>query len=183
MCDWSMLGLQLIHVSKRAQIVFRYVRFNRFVLFVPEISNYIDYKVSYPFSNFNGCTVEGKVWSSRAVCIWWFGDLSSRLYVSNSGTRTLFDWKRVVFLFHSCKIWIVWGLWSQSNFHDVIMSIINIFWLHWSVNHLVVTHPYALSHNKAVLNWNNFVWSIGLISIQGLIVSTSNSQQTTDTVS
>ena len=85
------------------------------------------------------------------------------------GTRTLFDWKCGVSVFHSCNIRIVWGLWSQSNFHDMIISIINIFWLHWIINRLVVMHPYALSHNKAVLNWNNFVWSIRLILIQGLI--------------
>ena len=149
-------------------------------------------KITYPFSNFNGCTVEGKVWSSsvicvtnqpsvsdwvvqvplwpsglgvglwnrlpgfdprtvRYICISWFGNLSSRLHVSNSGTRTLFDWRRVVFAFHSCNIRIVWGLWSQSNFRDMTISIINIFWLDWSINRLVVTHPYALSHNKAVL--------------------------------
>ena len=145
------------------------------MLFVPWISNYIDYevwdKIIYPFSNFNGCTVEGKVWSSRVVFIRWFENLSSRLYGSNSGTRNLFDWKRVVFVFDSCNIRIVWGLWSQSNFHDMIISIINIFWLQWSINRLDVTHPYALSHNKAVLNWKNFVWSIGLILIQGLILS------------
>ena len=157
------------------------------MLFVPWISNYIDYKVwdkiTYPFSNFNGCTVEGKVLSSRVVCIRWSGNLSSRLKVSNSGTRTLFGWKRVVFVFDSCNIRIVWGLWSQSNFHDMMISIINILWLHWGINRLVVKHPYALSHNKAVLNWKNIVWSRGLILIQGLIASRSNKQQPTDTVS
>ena len=56
--------------------------------------------------------------------------------------------------------------------HDMIISIINIFWLHWIINRLVVMHPHALSHNKAVLNWNNFVWSIRLILIQGLTAST-----------
>ena len=40
--------------------------------------------------------------------------------MSNSGTRTLFDWESVVFVFHSCNIRIVCGLWSQSNFHDMI---------------------------------------------------------------
>ena len=88
-----------------------------------------------------------------------------------------------VSVFHSCNVRIVWGLWSQSNFHDMIISINNIFWLHWIINRLVVVHPYALSHNKAVLNWNNFVWSIGLILIQGLIASISNKQQPTTDVS
>ena len=106
------------------------------------------------------CIKIGKVWSIRVICIRRFGNLSSRLHVSNSGTRTLFDWKCGVSVFHSCNIRIVSGLWSQSNFHDMIISIINIFWLHWIINRLVVMHPYALSHNKAVLNWNNFVWSI-----------------------
>ena len=133
------------------------------------MSNYIDYKVwdkiTYPLSNFNGCTVEGKVWSIRVICIGRFNNLSPRLCVSNYGTRTPLDWKRVVFVFHSCNIRIVWDLWSQSTFHDMIISIINIFWLHWSINRPVVTHPYALSHNKAVLNWTNFVWSIGTINI------------------
>ena len=124
-----------------------------------------------------------KVWSIHVICIRRFGNLSSRLHVSNSGTRTLFDWKCGVSVFHSCNIRIVWGLWSQSNFHDMIISIINIFWLHWIINCLVVMHPYALSHNKAVLNWNNFVWSIRLILIQGLIASRSNKQQPTDAVS
>ena len=129
------------------------------------------------------CIKIGKVWSIRVICIRRFGNLSSRLHVSNSGTRTLFDWKCGVSVFHSCNIRIVWGLWSQSNFHDMIISIINIFWLHWIINRLVVMHPYALSHNKAVLNWNNFVWSIRLILIQGLIASRSNKQQPTDAVS
>ena len=105
------------------------------------------------------CMKLGKVWSIRVICI------------------TLFDWKCGVSVFHSCNIRIVWGLWSQSNFHDMIISIINIFWLHWIINRLVVMHPYALSHNKAVLNWNNFVWSIRQILIQGLIASRSNKQQ------
>ena len=113
---------------------------------------------------------------------WRFGNLSSRLHVSNSGTRTLFDWKCGVSVFHSCNIRIVWGLWSQSNFHDMIISIVNISWLHWIINCLVVMHPYALSHNKAVLNWNKFVWSIRLTLIQGLIASRSNKQQPTDAV-
>ena len=154
--------------------------------------------ITYQFPNLNGCTVEvwewdkikgpdciqiGKVWSIRVICIRRFGNLSSRLYVSNSGSKTLFDWKSVVFVFHSCNIRIVWGLWSQSNFRDVIISIINVFWLHWIINRLVVMHPYALSHNKAVLDWKNFVWSIELILIQGLITSRSNKQQPTDTVS
>ena len=124
------------------------------------------------------CIKIGKVWSIRVICIRRFGNLTSRLHVSNSGTRTLFDWKCGVSVFHS-YIRIVWGLWSQSNFHYMIISIINIFWLHWIINRLVM-HPYALSHNKAVLNWNNFVWSIRLILIQGLI---SNKQQPTDAVS
>ena len=131
----------------------------------------------------SNCIQIGKVWSIRVICIRRFGNLSSRLYVTNSGTRTLFDWESVVFVFHSCDIRIVWGLWFQSNFRDMIISIINIFWLHWIINRLVVMHPYALCHNKAVLNWNNFVWSIGLILIQGLITSKSNKQQPTDTVS
>ena len=73
------------------------------------------------------CIKIGKVWSIRVICIRRFGNLSSRLHVSNSGTRTLFDWKCGVSVFHSCNIRIVWGLWSQSNFHDMIISIINIF--------------------------------------------------------
>ena len=129
------------------------------------------------------CIKIGKVWSIRVFCIRRFGNLSSRLHVSNSGTRTLFDWKCGVSVFHSCNIRIVWGLWSQSNFHDMIISIINIFWLHWIINRLVVMHPYALSHNKAVLNWNNFVWSIRPILVQGLIASRSNKQQPTYAVS
>ena len=114
------------------------------------------------------CIKMGKVWSIPVICIRRFGNLSSRLHVSNSGTRTLFDWKCGVSVFHSHNIRIVWGLWSteqQSKFHDMIISIINIFWLHWIINRLAVMHPYALSHNKAVLNWNNFVWSIRLILI------------------
>ena len=71
------------------------------------------------------CIKIGKVWSIRVICIRRFGNLSSRLHVSNSGTRTLFDWKCGVSVFHSCNIRIVWGLWSQSNFHDMIISIIN----------------------------------------------------------
>ena len=129
------------------------------------------------------CIQIGKVWSIRVLWIRRSGNLSWRLYVSNSGTMTLFDWKRVVIVFHSCNIRIVWGLWSQSNFHDMIISIINSFWFHWIINRLVFMHPYALSHSKAVLNWKNFVWSIGLILIQGLIASRSNKQQPTDTVS
>ena len=129
------------------------------------------------------CIKTGKVWSIRVIFIRLFGNLSSRLHVSNSGTRTLFDWKCGVSVFHSCNIRIVGGLWSQSNFHDMIISIINIFWLHWIINRLVVMHPYALSHNKVVLNWNNFVWSIRLILNQGLIASRSNKQQPTDAVS
>ena len=129
------------------------------------------------------CVKIGKVWSIRVICIWRFGNLSSRLHVSNSGTRTFFDWKCGVSVFHSCNIRIVWGLWSQSNFHYMIISIINIFWLHWIINRLVVMYPYALSHNKALLNWNNFVWSIGLILIQGLVASRSNKQQPTDVAS
>ena len=129
------------------------------------------------------CIKIGKVWSIRVCCIRRFGNLSSRLHVSNSETRTLFDWKRGVSVFHSCNIRIGWGLWSQSNFHDMIISIINIFWLHWIINRLVVMHPYALSHNKAVLNWNNFVWSIRPILIQGLIACRSNKQQPADAVS
>ena len=129
------------------------------------------------------CIMIGKVWSIRVICIRRFGNLSSRLHVSNSGTRTLFDWKCGVSVFHSCNIRIVWGLWSQSNFHDMIISIINIFWLHWIINRLVVMHPYALSHNKTVINWNNFVWSIRLILIQCLIASRSNKQPPTDAVS
>ena len=129
------------------------------------------------------CIKIGKVWSIRVISIRRFGNLSSRLHVSNSGTRTLFDWKYGVSIFHSCNIRIVWSLWSQSNFHDTIISIINIFRLHWIINRLVVMHPYALSHNKAVLDWNNFVWSIRLILIQGLIASRSNKQQPTDAVS
>ena len=129
------------------------------------------------------CIQIGKVWSIGVICIRRFGNMSSGLYVSNSGKMTLFDWKRVVIAFYSCNIRIVWGLWSQSNFHDMIISIINIFRFHWIINRLVVMHPYALSHNKAVLNWKNFVWSIGLILIQGLIASRSNKQQPTDTVS
>ena len=119
------------------------------------------------------CVKISNVWSIRVICIRRFGNLSSRLHMSNSGTRTLFDWKCGVSVFHSCNIRIVWGLWSQSKFRDMIISIINIFWLHWIINRLVVMHPYALSHNKAVLNWNNFVWSIGLIA------SRSNKQQPT----
>ena len=95
------------------------------------------------------CIKIGKAWSIRVIRIRRFGNLSSRLHVSNSGTRTLFDWKCGVSVFHSCNIRIVWGLWSQSNFHDMIISIINIFWLHWIINRLVAMHPYALSHNKA----------------------------------
>ena len=128
------------------------------------------------------CIKIGKVWSIRVICIRRFGNLSSWLHVSNSGTRTLFDWKCGVFVVHSYDIRIVWGLWSQSNFHDMIISITNIFWLHWIINRLVM-HPYELSHNKAVLNWNNFVWSIRLILIQGLSASRSNKQQPTDAVS
>ena len=129
------------------------------------------------------CIKIGKVWSIRVICIRRFGNLSSRLHMSNSGTRTLFDWN-VVFPYSIHVIFeLFWGLWSQSNFHDMIISIINIFWLHWIINRLVVMHPYALSHNKAVLNWNNFVWSIRLILIQGLIASRSNKQQPTDAVS
>ena len=97
------------------------------------------------------CIKIGKVWSIRVICIRRFGNLSSRLHVSNSGTRTLFDWKCGVSVFHSCNIRIVWGLWSQSNFHDMIISIINIFWLHWIINRLVVMHPYALSHNNTLV--------------------------------
>ena len=84
------------------------------------------------------CIKIGKVWSIRVICIRRFGNLSSRLHVSNSGRRTLFDWKCGVSVFHSCNIRIVWGFWSQSNFHDMIISIINIFWLHWIINRLVV---------------------------------------------
>ena len=132
------------------------------------------------------CIQIGKVWSISVICIRRFGNQSSPLYVSNSGTRTLYDWKSVVFVFHSCNIRIVWGLWSQSIFYDMIISIINIFWFHWIINRLVVMqmHPYELSYNKAVLhNWKNFAWSTGAISIQGLIASRSNKQQSTDTVS
>ena len=130
------------------------------------------------------CIKIGKVWSIRVICTRRFGNQSLRLHVSNSGTGTLSDWKCGVSVFHSCNIRIVWGLWSQSNFHDMIISItgINIFWLHWIINRLVVMHPYAFSHNKAVVNWNNFVWSIALILIQGLIASRSNKQQPTDAV-
>ena len=129
------------------------------------------------------CVKIGKVWSIRVIYIWRFGKLSSRLHVSNSGTRTLFDWKCGVSVFHSCNIRIVWGLWSQNNFHYMIISISNIFWLHWIISRLVVMYPYALSHNKALLNWINFVWSIGLILIQGLVASRSNKQQPTDVAS
>ena len=112
------------------------------------------------------CIKIGKVWSIRVICIRRFGNLSSRLHMSNSGTRTLFDWKCGVSVFHSCNIRIVWGLWSQSNFHDMIISIINIFWLHWIINRLVVMHPYALSHNKAVLNYVNHVYGVATICHQ-----------------
>ena len=131
-------------------------------------------KITYPFSNFNGCTVKGKVWSSsvicvmnqpsvsdwvvqvplwpsglgvglwnrrpgydprtvRYICISWFGNLSSRLHVSNSGTRTLFDWRRVVFAFHSCNIRIVWGLWSpeQLSRYDNINYQYLLAWLEY----------------------------------------------------
>ena len=164
------------------------------MLFVLWISNFNSYWACDYFSMLEltlihvskkglDCIKIGKVWSIRVICIRRFSNLSSRLHVSNSGTRTLFDGKCGVSVFHSCNIRIVWGLWSQSNFHDMIISIINIFWLHWIINRLVVMHPYALSHNKAVLNWNNFVWSIRLILIQGLIASRSNKQQPTDAVS
>ena len=73
------------------------------------------------------CVKIGRVWSIRVICIRRFGNLSSRLHVSNSGTRTLFDWKCGVSVFHSCNIRIVWGFWSQSNFNDMVISIINIF--------------------------------------------------------
>ena len=148
-CDYlSMLGLKLIHFSKRAQIVFRWVWFDRFVLFV--------------LGDLVIC-LHGYTWATLGQGLSLIG-------------------KSVVFVFHSCNIRIVWGLWSQSNFRDMIISIINVFWLHWIINRLVVMHPYALSHNKAVINWKNFVWSIGLILIQGLITSRSNKQQPTDTV-
>ena len=112
------------------------------------------------------CIKIGKAWSIRVIRIRRFGNLSSQLHVSNSGTRTLFDWKCGVSVFHSCYIRIVWGLWSQSNFHDMIISIINIFWLHWIINRLVAMHPYALSHNKAVLKGAvSYRFSQGLLTL------------------
>ena len=47
----------------------------------------------------------------------------------------------------------------------MIISIINIFWLHWIINRLIVMHPYALSRNKAVRSCKNCVWSIGLTHV------------------
>ena len=187
------MGLKLIHVSKRDKILFRQVRIYRFVLFVLWISNFNLYLACDYLSMLELTLIHvskkgldsikiGKVWSIRVIYIRRFGNLSSRLHVSKSGTRTLFDWKYGVSVFHSCNIRIVWGLWPQSNFHEMIISIINIFWLHWIINRLVM-HPYALSHNKAVLNWNNFVWSIRPTLVQGLIASRSNKQQPTDAVS
>ena len=131
------------------------------------------------------CVKIGKVWSIRVICK--LGDLAICLHGCTWATlgQGLSLIGNVVFPY---SIHVIFELFEAFDLRatfmtDMIILIINIFWLHWIINRLVVMHPYALSHNKAVLNWNNFVWSTGLILIPGLIASRSNKQQPTDVVS
>ena len=117
----SMLGLKLIHFSKRAQILFRKGRFDQFVLFV--LGDLVICLHGYTWATLGqGLSLIGKVLFSYSI-------------------HVIFE------LFEAFDL--------RATF---VISIINIFRLHWIINRLVVMHPYALSHNKAVLNWKHFVW-------------------------
>ena len=128
---FSMLGLKLIHFSKRDQILFRLVRFDRFVLFV--------------LGDLVIC-LHGYTWASLGQGLCLIG-------------KVLFSY----------SIHVIFELFEAFDLRATfVISIINICWLYWIINRLIVMHPYALSHSKAVLNWKHVVWSIGLILISSV---------------